>query len=314
MALSFFHVDQLVRGSEAGQQEQVSPGPSRTLSDKDKKGTKSRLDPFTVRKLHSETALRDQARAEETSLKSRPPSRPYTSTDKGKEVQRPILTPRTSRPVTSHSYLTETSSIANVESSKARSLRILGSKRPSIFSLGRSQDVRPKLADADKPQDKREANKQKEEAAADISEPVKIPITAQSTQRRNPLHRTASNAQHQREGAPERVPRVTVVSPIPSFDPAQFLAESLAHVIVGEWLYKDPHKPSLRPQSNVFQRQVGPPPRGSVGVPRKRWFTVDPYQRLLSWSSKWDSTASSRHKQSRKGMFGHCVHLASLIH
>jgi hypothetical protein len=84
-------------------------------------------------------------------------------------------------------------------------------------------------------------------------------------------------------------------------DPSQFLAESLAHVIVGEWLYKDPHKPGLFPQTNILQRQNGPRPRGATGVPQRRWFRIDPYERHLLWSSKWDTMETSQHKQNRKG-------------
>jgi hypothetical protein len=97
-------------------------------------------------------------------------------------------------------------------------------------------------------------------------------------------------------------PRVdTPVAAQAAPNPSQFLAESLAHVIVGEWLYKDPHKPGLFPQSNILQRQNGPRPRGATGVPQRRWFRIDPYERQLLWSSKWDSMETSQHKQNRKG-------------
>ncbi|ETN41259.1 uncharacterized protein HMPREF1541_03194 [Cyphellophora europaea CBS 101466] len=106
------------------------------------------------------------------------------------------------------------------------------------------------------------------------------------------------DSQPSRLGDPRRVDTPVAAQAAPN--PALFLAESLAHVIVGEWLFKDPHKPGLFPQSNILQRHIGPPPRGATGVPQRRWFRIDPYERLLSWSSKWDTVETAQHKMSRK--------------
>ena len=308
MALSFFHGGQLMRGAEAGEQEKPAVS-SRIQYDEDKNNN-LRLRPQAVRRLHSETALREQAKADEGAQKSRP--------EKGKDAFRPISgLSRTSRPVTSHSYQTEVSSIYQpAETAKARSLRILGMKRPSFLSIGSpSTEKIPELprpkssggAEKKSWKEKEALRRQQEALREESSLPQRSKTAIQDQPMQRGTFQRISNAAARRKAGPEQpkttkqIPPRLFVPPKDTLDPAQFLTESLAHVIVGEWLYKDPHKPGLMPQANILQRHVGPPPRGSTGVPQRRWFRIDPYERQLTWTSKWDKAASAQHKMSRTG-------------
>ncbi|RMZ84075.1 hypothetical protein DV737_g1295, partial [Chaetothyriales sp. CBS 132003] len=289
MALSFFHGDQLVRGAAAAEIEQPELL-SRTLSDERGKG--QRLQPHTIRKLHSETALGAQARADEASLRRHSLSRE----DKGKEAVRSVSR---GRPVTSYSYHSDSSESLPVEVSRGRPMAILGVRKPSFLNV-RSNSAKAAAVEAERPRSsgnqrlpwkKKEAVKPRLHEEFSIEQRVSIQADTPARERPDPSKRTHSVKQN-----PPRL----FVPPKDTIRPAQFLAESLAHVIVGEWLYKDPHKPGLMPQANILQRHLGPPPRGSTGLPQKRWFRIDPYERLLTWSSKWDSTASAQHKARRR--------------
>ncbi|RMZ90839.1 hypothetical protein DV736_g1928, partial [Chaetothyriales sp. CBS 134916] len=311
MALSFFHGDQLVRGAAAAEIEQPAL-PSRTLSDEGGKG--QRPLPHTIRKLHSETALGAQARAEETSLRRHS----FAREDKGKEPLRPESR---GRPVTLYSYHSDSSESLPVEVSRGRPMAILSVRKPSFLNV-RSNSTKVSTVEPERPKSsgnqrmswkKKEPFKPRLHEEFSIEQRVSIQAETPARERPDPSKRTSASrgnttvresgggvgGARSSHSVKQNPPRL-FVPPKDTIRPAQFLAESLAHVIVGEWLYKDPHKPGLMPQANILQRHLGPPPRGSTGLPQKRWFRIDPYERLLTWSSKWDSTASARHKARRR--------------
>jgi hypothetical protein len=312
MALSFFHGGQLEKGAEAGEQEGAT-FMSRTTSDDGLRNT-LRLRPQAVRKLHSENTLnaaRDKEKADEISL-SRPTSQPFIA--RVKDVASPRSGTKQSRPVTGQSSFTDVS--VAPETSKAKPLRILGMKKPSFLNLkstpkrtGLPALPRPRSSGGEPKSWKAKAALRREQATAKgQADAPSRPKTANQTesprkgarflgfdQEHEPHHRQPTT------GPQKQLPPRLFVPPKDTLNPSQFLAECLAHVIVGEWLYKDPNKPGILPQANILQRHAGPPPRGATGVPQRRWFRIDPYERQLTWSSKWDSAASAQHKMSRKG-------------
>ncbi|RMD43292.1 hypothetical protein DV735_g1831, partial [Chaetothyriales sp. CBS 134920] len=319
MALSFFHTDQLVRGAAAAEIEQ--PGlTSRALSDEggyDQLANGQRLPPHSIRKLHSETALRARARADDSSPSRysfvRDSKTSFSREDKGKEPVRPVST---GRPVTSYSYHSDSSDSLPIEVSRGRPMAILGVRKPSFLNVG-SNSTKAATPEPERPKSsstQRMSWRKKAPAKARLHEEFSIQGEATAGERPDRSKRTSASRANTTvrdsgggvsagirtsQSVRQNPPRL-FVPPKDSIDPAQFLAESLAHVIVGEWLYKDPNKPGLMPQANILQRHLGPPPRGSTGLPQKRWFRIDPYERLLTWSSKWDSAASAQHKARRR--------------
>ena len=249
-----------------------------------------------------------------------PDGRPGTAG--GTPAKDPTNPFRSQTTITAHPPLEGSSRWDNLKASVLKNV-----KKPSFISLRREpaqQSERPKTPKSPVKQSWKKKQAEKRKRLADQAwgpeeeeghrQPPQRTISRQSVraeeEARQPPQRTASKRSLRSEhsiGGP-----VTAPPPLPGRvdtpaaaqaapNPGCFLAESLAHVIVGEWLYKDPHKPGLFPQSNILQRHLGPPPRGATGVPQRRWFSIDPYQRLLTWSSKWDGVETSQHKQSRKG-------------
>lgn len=153
---------------------------------------------------------------------------------------------------------------------------------------------------------RREAQQQRPPSRLEAQRTISRSASQKETQQRPPSRVASLHAAqgHDSTAHPVALPHARVDTPIAAqgaVNPGMFLAESLAHVIVGEWLYKDPHKPGLFPKSNILQRNPGPPPRGATGIPQKRWFRIDPYERQLTWSSKWDTMETNQHKMSRQG-------------
>ncbi|RMZ79660.1 hypothetical protein DV738_g3157, partial [Chaetothyriales sp. CBS 135597] len=319
MALSFFHSDQLVRGAAAAEIEQ--PGRlSRALSDEggdDEVANGQPLLPHSLRKLHSETALGARARADGASPRrysfAREDKAGFSRDDKGKEPVRPVSG---GRAVTSYSYHSDSSDSLPIEVSRGRPMAILGVRKPSFLNVG-SNSAKAATPEPERPKSsstQRMSWRKKTPVRPRLHEEFSYqgePPTGERTDRSKRTSASRANTTVRNSGGGvsagirtsqsvrQNPPRL-FVPPKDSIDPAQFLAESLAHVIVGEWLYKDPNKPGLMPQANILQRHLGPPPRGSTGLPQKRWFRIDPYERLLTWSSKWDSAASAQHKARRR--------------
>jgi hypothetical protein len=300
MALAFFHGGQLAKGMQIYEEEGEGEGSQRVQS---------------LRRLYSETALRERTRSENGSHTSRAPSRPRTShrTDAARaRFTDNIATPGDGRPSTARHPQTSGSPEPPVPTSKSTSKTFLGIPKPNFLSLSRPGPPKEVVVPTTIPSatDKR-SWKQKQAARKDVQAPSIR--EAPPSPRRGMFSRASKTSpsqqdqQHSTEPPPARVKPVQVRVDTPvaaqsAENPAQFLAESLAHVIVGEWMFKDPHKPGILPQSNILQRHTGPPPRGATGVPQRRWFRIDPYERLLTWTSKWDTVDTVQHKTSRRGM------------
>lgn len=288
MALSFFHGGQLAKGVQAYEEE----------------GDGSHAQ--SLRRLYSETALRERY-LDNGSRPSLVASRPRTASGHG--GLRATSRPRSGRPETSRARFQDVLTVTNEDSqstgtrpitseSKAeptKSKSFWGITKPNFLASA----IKPKISGP-------KSWKQKQAARSEASRSRDGTVPAVQTPAvRTERPRTATPQEPPRD-APSRLResrRVdTPVAAQSAANPSLFLAESLAHVIVGEWLYKDPHKPGILPQSNILLRHVGPPPRGATGVPQRRWFRIDPYERMLSWSSKWDTVETAEHKMSRKGM------------
>lgn len=291
--MSFFHGGQLAKGVQAYESE----------------GEGSHAQ--SLRRLYSETALRERYLDNAGSHPSLAASRPRTSSGPAPGAMRATSRPRSSRPDTARTRFqdvlptrTEDSTAprpktgdSKAEATKPRSF--WGISKPNFLSLRSPQGtVRPKLSGPrswkQKEAARKEASRSRDSTAPAVQPPAVVVERPRTATPQPPVRDAPSRLRDSR-----RVE--TPVAAHSAASPSLFLAESLAHVIVGEWLYKDPHKPSLLPQSNILQRHVGPPPRGATGVPQRRWFRIDPYERLLSWSSKWDTVETAQHKMSRKG-------------
>ena len=321
MALNFFDHGQLARGTYEGEQQEKrvqSSHDTRSRPDS-KQGSNLRIHVPGLRRLHSENTLHAQAKGPTSPLSPRSPqgasttSRPATSENTRREQKRAPLssnpTQREQRPDTAQSRRTDVSR----KSLAARSLhriRLVGSK-------SRSRDGQK--ADSDNPfmlgppkssgqgDEKYVKKHSRQRSWKDKQKEQKSTEAAPQRSRANTMRDKASNILQQITNlAASRPPPLPQQQPAPLVKPnltnrqVHFLAESLAHVTVGEWLYKDHNRPSLIPRNNPFRRQLGPPARGSTGLPQRRWFRISPYDRKVMWSSKWDASSLDQLKTNRQ--------------
>lgn len=318
MALAFFDGSQLARGV-------AEPEGSRTGS---------------LRRLYSETAL--QARLETSSLRSpsRPRTshrdsyrgsrlaaeRPATSSGHpaSQPTRQTAITPaerpRTavSTPAEPKTYRAQVTASGGTDPPTSKWNKMLQNvKKPSFVSLKRENQAasgsEPKKSPewrSWKRKEKERRSEEKDKSRPQTAQQTVLPRSETTSQPPPPPSQSAIQAQpvqspaYQPVQPPQPQPRTdTPATARSATTPSMFLAEALAHVIVGEWLYKDPNRPGIFPQKTMLRRRDGPPPRGATGVPQRRWFRIDPYERLLVWSSKWDTVEPAQHKMNRKGAF-----------
>jgi Meiotic cell cortex C-terminal pleckstrin homology len=322
MALNFFDYEQLTKGAVEGEREERLTRSSRhTPKPSNEEGTrrKPRTPVPELRRLHSETALRAHAKGLNEPLSPRSPpgplspqqSRPATSRT-GYQEQRPRTAAgpapqKEKRADASPSHGEELSSetTSRPKSLRRRSMQSL--RRLRATSKSREREGQDHAPHQGLPESsghgagsgsRTKSGKEKATSAE--------PPTTRS--RANTMRNKAANILQQltalatsKPEQPSQPPPVPVASAPLTTGQARFLAESLAHVTVGEWLFKDHNRPSLIPRANPFRRQIGPPPRGSTGLPQKRWFRISPYDRKVMWSSKWDASSLDQLKTSRQG-------------
>lgn len=314
MALNFFDTKQLSRGAlEVEQQDK------RVQSSHDgKKGSSLGVEAPGLRRLHSDNSLRAQPKALNSPSTPRSPqkasaiaSRPTTSGTPQREqrsgLQPYFPYPDESRPDTAQSGRTDRSRKSLKERALQKIRLVQSSKRDPNQDEGNSfMYARPKSGGQAAGKDVRKhtrrkswKEKQKEEGKTAEPRPQRSRANTMRDKASNILQQLTSLTASQAPALPQPN-RASVVKPELNVRQAQFLAESLAHVTVGEWLFKDHNRPSLIPRNNPFRRQMGPPPRGSTGLPQRRWFRISPYDRRVMWSSRWDASSLDQLKTNRQ--------------
>ena len=320
MALNFFDYDQLTRGTYEGEQQekqtQSTLDPRRPAS----KQSSLRVNVPELRRLQSANTLRQQERGlnSPSSPSGTFPTtiRPVTAGNTKRE-QREQRTgglsshpPKDDRPLSSQSRRTDVSrkSLAARSLHKIRLVRVGGSKKAGRPKSSGQESIKEQKRQRRKSWKEKQKDQQKEpeKEQQKTMEPAPAPATQRS--RANTMRDKASTILQQLTNlAASRAPPLPhMMNPAPLVKPdlnkrqVQFLSEALAHVTVGEWLFKDHNRPSMIPRNNPFRRQTGPPARGSTGLPQRRWFRISPYDRKVMWSSKWDASSLDQLKSNRQ--------------
>ena len=320
MALNFFDSKQLTRGALEGEQQERQLQSSHDVQSRpgSKKGSNLRVEGPELRRFHSNNSLQTRSKDLHNPLTPRSPQKPSAFAGSLAASGSPRRDQRTglqahlppkfeTRPDTAQSGWTDRSH-KSLKEMALQKIRLVQSSRngpkddrenPIVYArptLGRQEEERNAKKHA-----RRKSSKetQKLEETAAEPRPQRSRANTMRDKASDILQQLTSLSRSKPAPLPEPNP-ASMLRPELSGRQAQFLAESLAHVTVGEWLFKDHNRPSLIPRNNPFRRKMGPPPRGSTGLPQRRWFRISPYDRKVVWSSRWDASSLDQLKSNRQ--------------
>ena len=320
MALSFFDTRQLSRGALEGEEQEKRVHSSHDAQSRpeSKKGSNLRSDAPDLRRLHSDNSWEARSKGLNSPSTPRSPQKPSALASRPATSGTPRREHRTglqasfpyrdeTRPETAQSSRTDRSrksfkdralqKIRLVQSSRNGPKDDSGKPFISAQATSRSQGEGKDVKKHTRRRSWKE--KLKEEGITTETRPQRSRANTTRDKASNILQQLTNLAASKAPPLPRPNP-VSIVKPELNGRQAQFLAESLAHVTVGEWLFKDHNRPSLIPRNNPFRRQMGPPPRGSTGLPQRRWFRISPYDRKVMWSSRWDASSLDQLKTNRQ--------------